>query len=137
MLTVLVICVIGLFYVLQYLSMEFSDGADYTEKDKREYNFYTPELLKNMPRISNIYSFHYSNVSGPNPALIYQVIFSGTTDPIKIGTWLEKKGYKRTEMCNKNGSCWVGQDPNITVSVGFEENPIAIRVEMVDKAGYN
>lgn len=46
MLTVLVICVIGLFYVLQYLSMEFSDGADYTEKDKREYNFYTPELLK-------------------------------------------------------------------------------------------
>ncbi|THB82259.1 hypothetical protein E1N66_21915 [Pantoea allii] len=137
MLAVLVVCVIGLFYALQYLSMEFSDGADYTEKDKREYNFYTPELLKNMPRVSNAYSFHYSNVSGPNPALTYQVIFFGTTDPFKINAWLEKNGFKKTEMCNKNRYCWVGQDPNMTVSVGFEENPAAILVQMVDKAGQN
>jgi len=136
-LAVLVVCVICLFYGLQYLSMEFSDGADYTEKDKREYNFYTPELLKNMPRVSNVYSFHYSNVSGPNPALIHQVIFSGTTDPIKIDAYLEKNGYKKTEMCNTNGDCWFGQDPNITISVGIEENPSAIRVEMVEKTEYS
>lgn len=137
MLAVLMICVIGLFYGLQYLSMEFTDGADYTEQDKREYDYYTPELLKNMPRVSNVYNFHYSNVSGPNPALIYQASFSGTTDTSKIDTYLEKNGYKKTGMCNTNGDCWIGKNPNITVSVGIEEIPGTIRVEMVDKAGYN
>ncbi|MCU5772053.1 hypothetical protein N5923_01280 [Erwiniaceae bacterium BAC15a-03b] len=136
-LAVLVVCVIGLFYGLQYFKMEFADGADYTEQDKRKYDFYTPELLKNMPRVSNIYSFHYSNVSGPNPALIYQASFSGTTDTSKIDTYLEKNGYKKGEICNTSGDCWTGKDPNITVSVGIEENPSAIRVEMVDKAGYD
>lgn len=135
MLAILVVCVTGLFYGLQHLSMEFADGADYTEQDKQEYNFYTPELLKNMPRVSNVYSFHYSNVSGPNPALIYQAIFSGTTDPGKIDSYLEKNGYKKTGMCNKNGDCWIGKDPDITVSVGIDENLNAIRVEMIDKAG--
>lgn len=134
-LAVLIVCVTGLFYGLQYLSMAFSDGANYTEKNKREYNFYTPELLKNMPRVSSVYSFHYSNVSGPNPALIHQVIFFGTTDPLKINAYLEKNGFKKTILCNKNRDCWVGQDPNMTVSVGFEENPAAILIEMVDKAG--
>lgn len=135
MLAVLVVCVISLLYGLQYLRMEFSDGADYTEQDKREYNFYTPELLKNMPRVSNAYRFHYSNVSGPNPALIYQAIFSGTTDPTQIDSYLEKNGYKKIGTCNRNEDCWIGKDSNITVSVGVDENPNAIRVEMVDKAG--
>lgn len=134
---VLVAGVAGLFYGLEYIRMEFADGADYTEQDKRKYNYYTPELLKNMPRVSNVYRFHYINVSGPNPALIYQASFSGTTDISKIDTWLEKNGYKKTGMCNTNRDCWIGKDPNITVSVGIEENPGAIRVEMVDKAGYH
>ncbi|KAA8994552.1 hypothetical protein FJU30_26180 [Affinibrenneria salicis] len=136
-LIILVVCVIGLFYGLQYLKMEFADGADYTQQDKREYDYYTPELLKNMPRVSNVYRFHYSNVSGPNPALVYQASFYGTTDIRKIDTYLEKNGYKKTGVCNTNGDCWIGKDPNITVFVGIEENPGTIRVEMVDKAGYN
>ena len=136
-LAVLVVCLTGFFYGLQYLKMEFADGADYTEQDKREYNFYTPELLKNMPRVSNIYSFHYSNVSGPNPALLYQASFSGTTDTRKIDTYLRKNGYKKGGMCNTNGDCWTGKDPAITVSVGIEENPGTIHVQMVDKAEYH
>ena len=50
-LAILVVCVIGLFFGLQYFKMEFADGADYTEQDKREYDFYTPELLKNLNAI--------------------------------------------------------------------------------------
>ncbi|KOC90817.1 hypothetical protein [Winslowiella iniecta] len=137
MLAALVICVMGIFYGLQYLSMEFADGADYTEQDKWEYDYYTPALLKNLPRVSNVYSFHYRNVSGPNPALIYQASFSGTTDISKIDTYLEKNGYKKTGMCNTNGDCWIGKDQNTTVSVVIEEHPSIIRIEMVDKAGYN
>lgn len=133
MLAIMVVCVISIFYGLKYLRMEFADGADYTEQDKKEYSFYTPELLKNMPRVSNAYRFHYSNVSGPNPALIYQAIFSGTTDSNQIDSYLEKNGYKKTGMCNSNGDCWTGKDLNVTVSVGVDENLNAIRVEMVDK----
>lgn len=87
-----------------------------------------------MLRVGNAYSFHYSNVSGPNPALIYQVIFSGTTDPSQIDSCLEKNGYKKTGMCNRNGNYWIGKNPNITISVGVDGNPNTIRVEMVDKA---
>ncbi|WP_342755503.1 hypothetical protein AAGQ96_10685 [Pantoea sp. MBD-2R] len=135
MLVMLVVCIIGLFYGLQYFMMEFADGADYTEQDKREYDFYTPELLKNMPRVSNTYSFHYSNVSGPNPALIYRADFSGTTDTSRINTYLAQNGFKKGGVCNISGDCWTGKDPNITVSVGVEENLSAIRIAMVDKAG--
>ncbi len=135
MLVVLVVCITGLFYGLQYFKMEFTDSADYTEKDKREYDFYTPKLLKNMPRVSNTYSFHYSNVSGPNPALIYKASFSGTTDTSKIDTYLEKNGYKKSGGCNTSGTCWIDKDPNITVSVEIKEHPMTIYVEMIDKLG--
>ncbi|PKH22358.1 hypothetical protein CIG19_13735 [Enterobacterales bacterium CwR94] len=137
MLPVMVLFMIGLIYGFQYFSMVFADSADYTERDRKEYNFYTPELLKNLPRVSDVYSFHYSNVSGPNPALIYQARFSGTTDTSKINTFLEKNGFKKTGMCSSNGNCWMGKDPDITISVGLEDNPSAIHVVMIDKVGYN
>ncbi|EXU75344.1 hypothetical protein [Erwinia mallotivora] len=133
MLAVLVVCVIIIFYGIKYFRMEFVDGADYTEQDKQEYNFYTPKLLKNMPRASDVYDFHYSNVSGPNPAKIYQVIFSGTTETGKINAYLEKKGYKKSGG-DINSSNWIGNDPDITVSVEIEKKPVSIRVEMVEKA---
>lgn len=125
--------VISLFYLFQCFRMEFADAADYTQQDKGKYYFYTPELLKSMPRISNIYSFHYSNVSGPNPALIHQISFFGTADAREIDTYLERKGYKIRSICNTNGSCWVGENPKVTLSVSIEENPNIIKIEMIDK----
>lgn len=133
-LAVLLVCLICLFFGFNYLSMTFSDGADYTEQDRSAYNFYTPDLLKNLPRISHSYRFHYSNVSGPNPALRYQAIFFGTTDQSKIEIYLERNGFQKTEVCTENGGCWIGSDPDITVSVTVEKNPDAIHVEMLDKA---
>ena len=51
------------------------------------------------------------------------------------GAYLEKSEYKKTERCNINRGCWIGKDPNITISVGIDENLNAIRVAMVDKTG--
>ncbi|WP_039056277.1 hypothetical protein [Enterobacter sp. Bisph1] len=129
----LVLCIVGFAFVLHYLNMEFAENADYTEQDKREYDFYTPTLLKNMPRISNAYRFHYRNVSGPNPALVYQVAFSGTTDTRKIDAWLVKQGYIKNGICHTH-SCWTGQNPDITLSIGIENTSNIVHVEMVDKA---
>ncbi|EXU75756.1 hypothetical protein BG55_09005 [Erwinia mallotivora] len=75
--------------------MEFASGADYPEQNKREYVFYIPEWLKNMPPVSNSCYFHYASVSDPNPALNYQVRLFGTTDSHLPGRWLEKNGCKK------------------------------------------
>lgn len=132
-LTILVVCAMSLAYGIQHLRMEFAEGADYTEQDKQEYDFYTPKLLENMPRITNNFNFHYSNVSGTNPALIFNVRFIGITDTEKIDSYLEKQGYKKGSSCSFGGDCWNGNDPDITVSVESEKNPSAVLVSRVEK----
>jgi len=88
-----------------YLRMEFASSAHYTEQDKREYEYYTPELLKEMPRISDNYVFSYSNISGPQ-AFVYGVQFNGTTDTSKIREYLISKGYEPKSQCQTEAECW-------------------------------
>lgn len=54
-----------------YLKIGFASSAYYTERDKPEYEYYTPELLKKIPRISNNYEFSYSNISGPQAYVFF------------------------------------------------------------------
>ncbi|BFO10846.1 hypothetical protein GGER_33560 [Serratia rubidaea] len=51
---VAVLIVAGLLYSWPLIQMEFAGSAHYTEQDKREYAFYTPDILKKMPRISPV-----------------------------------------------------------------------------------
>lgn len=74
-------------------------SAHYTEQDKREYDFYTPELLKKMPRISPKYEFDFANITGP-ATHIYTIKFYGTEDTSKINAYLESQGYKPQGNCN-------------------------------------
>ncbi|MDF7648190.1 hypothetical protein F3J38_18330 [Pantoea sp. Acro-805] len=127
------ILAIGMTYGLHYLKMVFAEGAEYSEKDRRDYDFYTPELLKNIPRITKDFRFTYNNESGPNPALIHQIRFIGTSDTSKIDIYLERNGFKKGGVCDYRGVCWTGNEPNINVSVGIEEDPITVIVSMVDK----
>ncbi|MDK1702531.1 hypothetical protein OSR40_002130 [Serratia rubidaea] len=90
---------------LPYLKMEFADSAHYTEQDTREYEYYTPELLKNMPKISNDYEFNYSNISGPQ-ALVFGIQFNGTTDTGKIRDYLVSEGYQPQQQCQTEAECW-------------------------------
>ena len=133
MLFILVITVPGLFYGWKYFSMTFADTADYTEQDTRKYEFYTPDILKHLPRISHIYRFHYRSVSGPNPALIYQITFSNVTDTSKINHYLEQKNYQKIDICYTAGECWQGKDPNITISVLRKEQPDSVQVGILNE----
>ena len=133
LLCVLIACVVGMAYGLNYLRMEFADSANYTEQDSLDYDFYTPDLLKKMPRITDNYSFYYSNVSGPNPALIFQLRFIGATNADKINAFMKEKGFKQSEACSFAGDCWTGDDPHVTVSIEIEEQPRKVLVSMVDK----
>lgn len=125
--------IVCLFVAFKYFTLEFSDSAEYTEKDIIEYKLYTHDLLKNVPRISGFYKFSYSNMSGPNPALIYRAKFFGTTDTKQISTYLKKRGYIKESMCNLAGSCWSGKKLNETVLVSVENNPNAVQIEIIEK----
>lgn len=123
----------GLAYVWPYVKMDFAESASYTEQDKREYEFFTPDILKKIPRISDDYRFGYSNVSG-QALLIYDIRFSGTTDASKINTYLQENGYKRLDVCDIEGESWQGNDPKVSVSVGVVPDPKAIIVSVVDES---
>jgi len=132
LLATIVIIAAGLIYAWPYVKMDFAESANYTEQDKREYEFFTPELLKKIPRVSENYRFGYSNVTGPD-LLIYDVTFSGTTDASRIKTYLEENGYKRLGVCDIEGECWQGADPKTSVSVGVVSKPETVIVSVVEK----
>lgn len=92
-------------YVWPYLQLEFAESAHYTEKDKREYDYYTPELLRKLPRISDDYEFSYHNISGPQ-AFVFGVTFNGTTDTRKIRDYLSAEGYEPQAQCQTEAECW-------------------------------
>ncbi|WP_312777781.1 hypothetical protein [Pseudescherichia sp.] len=132
LLTALIAIVVGLVYVWPYVKMDFAESANYTEQDKRQYEFFTPDLLKKLPRVSETYQFGYSNVSGPD-LLIYDVKFYGTSDISRIDTYLAENGYTRLGVCDIEGECWQGKEPKITVSVGVVPKPETIIVSVVEK----
>lgn len=127
-----VILIIGMTYGFHYLKMVFAEGAEYSESDKKDYDFYTPELLKNMPRITNDFRFNYNNESGPNPALIHQVRFFGTNDTSEIDNYLERNGFKKGGLCDFRGECWSNKNSNVNLSVEVEGNSSTVIVSMVD-----
>ncbi len=103
-------------YAWPWIKMDFAENARYTELDKREYEFYTPDLLKKMPRISPDYVFDYSNISGPQ-ALIFSVTFYGTDDTSKIRNYLSSAGYKQQTTCDVEAECWRAAGSKDIVSV--------------------
>ncbi len=66
--------------------MEFASSAHYTEQEKREYEFYTPELLKNMPR--------------------FTLTFYKVTETKAIRGYLTSSGYELQKSCDVEADCW-------------------------------
>ncbi|MDV2862102.1 hypothetical protein [Phytobacter ursingii] len=132
LLAIFAVVAVGLVYAWPYVKMDFAESASYTDRDKREYEFFTPDLLKKIPRVSESYQFGYSNVSGPD-LLIHDVKFLGTTDASRINIYLEENGYKRLGICDIEGECWQGDDPKISVSVGIVSKPETVIVSVIDK----
>lgn len=123
---ILAACII---YALPYVKMEFASSALYTESDKREYNYYTPELLKKIPKISQKYYFRYSNISGPQ-AFVYSITFEEATDTSPIRDYLLAQGYELQETCNVEAECWKAAYSNDIVTVGKITDPNIVLVEI-------
>ena len=123
------IIAVALTYAWPWVKMEFAGSAHYTEQDKREYDFYTPDILRKMPRISARYSFDFANTAGP-ATHVYAVKFYDTKDTGKIENYLTSIGYKRTE-CDFESTCWRRTDPQESVYVGTLKGEKTVIVQVV------
>ncbi|QTF10783.1 hypothetical protein HC231_11800 [Brenneria izadpanahii] len=126
---IIIIVVIALACIWPYVKMEFAGSAHYTERDKREYDFYTPDILKKMPRISTRYSFDFANIAGP-AAHVYAVKFYGTKKTNKIEDYLTSIGYKQ-DKCDFESVCWRSSDPQESVYVDTLNGEKTIIVQVV------
>lgn len=134
-LAVVAVCCAAIAYVWPLAKMEFASSAYYTQNDKREYDYYTPELLKDMPRISEKYSFQYMNVSGPQ-AFVYGIKFEDAQDTTKIREYLSAAGYKPQEKCDLEAECWKAGFTKDTVTVARIASPDTVLVQIY-RSSYN
>lgn len=128
--SVIMIAVVAMIYVWPYIVMEFAGSAHYTEQDKREYEFYTPDLLKKMPRISPRYDFDFANITGP-ASHVYAVRYFGTDDSRRIENYLNTMGYQKQESCHIEAVCWRSADPQEIVTVSTLDSPKALLVSVI------
>ncbi|QPT14024.1 hypothetical protein I6G37_03150 [Serratia rubidaea] len=118
-----------LVYFLPMIKMNFAGSAHYTEQDRREYDFYTPEILRDMPRISQRYDFNFANITGP-AMHVNAVRFYGTRDTSKIDSYLISKEYKEQETCDLEAVCWKASDPQETIYVGTLTTEDTVQVQV-------
>lgn len=126
---IIIVVAIALFCTWPYVKMEFAGSAHYTEQDKREYEFYTPDILKKMPRISAHYSFDFANITGP-AAHVYAVKFYDAKETSKIEDYLTSIGYKQ-DKCDFESVCWRSSDPQESVYVDTLNGEKTVIVQVV------
>ena len=112
-----------------YIKMELASSAYYTQYNEREYEYYTPDLLKNMPRISDKYEFAFGNVSGPQ-AQVFTIRFQDTNDAKKVRDYLTSAGYKPQTNCHVEAECWRIEGSRDVVSVINYHSPDSIAVQI-------
>lgn len=76
---------------LAYLFLAYEPEMTYRESDKVRYHLYTPESIKQAPRLSPDYTFSHSAANGqPETA---GVCFSGVSDAAVLKQYLVSRGY--------------------------------------------
>jgi len=117
------------------VKMEFASYAQYTEQDTREYEYFTPDLLKNMPRITNDYRFEYGNVTGPE-AHVFTVHIYGTTDSSTIRDYLRAQGYEPQKVCDVEAECWRSHKNSNVVTIAKFVSPEEVFIQL-SQSPYN
>ena len=100
-----------------YLRMAFASSAYYREQDKRAYEYYTPDSLKKIPRISNNYNFEFGRTAG-SEAHVFTVKFYGVVETQRIRDYLKSAGCKPQESCDVEAECWQSPATRDEVTVG-------------------
>lgn len=127
----LLLLIVGLFaWYWPAIEMRVASSAHYTEQEHDKYVYYTPEVLKTIPRISPDYSFTFSNISGP-ASHVYTMTFFGTDETNVLNGYLKLKGYKEEESCMVKGVCWRHLNAQETIVVAKLESQKAVQITVV------
>ena len=126
---VIIIAGIALVFGWPYVRMEFATSAHYTEQDKREYEYYTPDILKRMPRVSDNYSFDFSKGSGRNE-FVFTIHFYGIKDSGVIINFLKSEGYEPQKTCDVEAECWRSYKNNDVISIAYFTSPKEVFVQI-------
>ncbi|WP_039054648.1 hypothetical protein [Enterobacter sp. Bisph1] len=130
-LSVVVVFITGLVaFSWPWIKMILAGSAHYSEQDRREYNFYTPEVLKKMPRISPRYNFVFANITGPAKH-VYAIEFYGTEDIDKIERYLAALGYMRQGNFDIDKLCWQSKDASETISITTMKSEKGVVVQYI------
>ena len=114
--TAILLFSIWLTFAWPTLKVTFDGSLYYKESDFREYYIMTPDLYKNMPRISKEYDFYFNNISGP-AVLIWGVRFYDTDDAKPIEDYLTSQGWCLQPSCDVEADCWKKEGMSEVLSV--------------------
>lgn len=77
-----------------YLLLPYEPEMTYRESDRVRYHLYTPESIKQVPRLSPDYTFSHSAANGqPETA---GVCFSGVSDTAALKQYLVSRGDRKS-----------------------------------------
>lgn len=127
-----VVISVALVWAWPYIAMDFAGSAHYTEQDLREYEFYTPNILKEMPRVSSRYDFDFSNTTGP-ASQVYAITFYEADRQDAVDAYLSSKGYTKQKDCHIKAVCWRGSDSEETITVSNLKAESIILVSVIYK----
>lgn len=118
-------------FVWPTLKVELEGSMVYRQSDFREYYLLTPDLLKEMPRISDDYFFAFANVSG-QVTFISTVTFENTTVTSDIKKYLRSRGWVEQKTCHLEAKCWQKNGDREVLSVVTNTRENYVRVQIAD-----
>ena len=116
-------------YFWPYLKMGFTSVARYTEQDTQEYIFNTPDILKNMPRISTHYEFESVNITDPL-IRVRALKFYKIQDTSNIDAYLTSEDYQQQDSCDIEAKCWRNENSKDVVTVGTFSHDRSVLVQV-------
>ncbi|WP_312142503.1 hypothetical protein [Pantoea septica] len=96
------------------------EGKSYRESDSISYSWFTSDLIKHAPRISETYDFEYRAQDGASPEM-NSVTFHNTNDAEKIRSYLKEKGFVY-ETTDSFGEQWTHYDSGLVMSLAIDKN---------------
>lgn len=121
--------VIALFFFYPYLKMNLASSSYYNEQDEKKYEYYTPDLLKKMPRISHDYAFEFGKIDSQQ-AQVFTVRFYGSTETHVIENYLASAGYRQQSQCDVEAECWMANKNTDLITVIKYTSPESVVVQI-------
>ncbi|HCM9255017.1 TPA: hypothetical protein QIB60_000906 [Enterobacter cloacae subsp. dissolvens] len=96
------------------------EGKSYRESDTISYSWFTSDLIKHVPRISQAYEFEYRSQDGASPEM-NSVTFYHTRDAEKLRNYLKEKGFTY-ETTDSFGEQWTHYDSGLVTSLVIDKS---------------